>query len=74
MDNTYVSHETLSWLREYLDQQNFVQVHRSSIVNINNIAEVQPWFNHNFILILTNQQRVPVGRSYLKSLKSILNM
>ena len=74
MDNTYVSHETLSWLREYLDQQNFVQVHRSSIVNINNIAEVQPWFNHNFILILTNQHRVHVGRSYLKSLKSILNM
>ncbi|KRN09240.1 LytR/AlgR family response regulator transcription factor [Liquorilactobacillus mali] len=73
-DNTYVSHETLSWLREYLDQRNFVQVHRSSIVNINNIVEVQPWFNHNFILILTNKQRIPVGRSYLKSLKSILNM
>lgn len=73
-DNTYVSHETLSWLREYLDQQNFVQVHRSSIVNINNIVEVQPWFNHNFILILTNKQRIPVGRSYLKGLKSILNM
>lgn len=74
MDNTYVSHETLSWLREYLDQQNFVQVHRSSIVNINTIVEVQPWFNHTFVLILTNKQRIPVGRSYLKNLKSILNM
>ncbi|AUJ30792.1 MAG: LytTR family transcriptional regulator DNA-binding domain-containing protein [Liquorilactobacillus hordei] len=74
MDNTYVSHETLSWLREYLDQQNFIQVHRSSIVNINTIVEVQPWFNHTFVLILTNKQRIPVGRSYLKNLKSILNM
>lgn len=70
----YVSHETLVWLRSHLAAQHFIQVHRSAIVNIDNIRELQPWFNHTFILIVTNNQRIPVGRSYLKVLKTRLNM
>ncbi|KRL05880.1 LytR/AlgR family response regulator transcription factor [Liquorilactobacillus oeni] len=70
----YVSHETLVWLKSRLNSEFFLQVHRSSIVNVDSIREIQPWFNHTYILIMNNNKRIPVGRSYLKELKARLNM
>ncbi|KRL01668.1 LytR/AlgR family response regulator transcription factor [Liquorilactobacillus capillatus] len=71
---TFVSHETLSWVKNQLDPQKFMQVHRSAIVCVDCIREIQPWFNHTFVLILANDARVPVGRSFIKELKQRLNM
>ncbi|GAJ27021.1 autolysis response regulater LytR [Liquorilactobacillus sucicola DSM 21376 = JCM 15457] len=73
-NRTFVSHETLSWIKKQLDPQKFIQVHRSAIVCVDFIREIQPWFNHTFVLILTNDARVPVGRSFIKELKQRLNM
>lgn len=73
-NRNFVSHETLSWIKKQLDPQKFIQVHRSAIVCLEYIREIQPWFNHTFVLILTNNERVPVGRSFIKDLKQRLNM
>ncbi|WP_311406707.1 LytTR family transcriptional regulator DNA-binding domain-containing protein [Liquorilactobacillus uvarum] len=73
-NHDFVSHETLSWIKGQLDPQKFMQVHRSAIVCLECIREIQPWFNHTFVLILTNNARIPVGRSFMKELKQRLNM
>lgn len=70
----FSAHETLNWLKQRLDPQKFIQVHRSVLVNLNCIREVQPWFNHTYQLTMTNQQKLPVGRSFIKELRQQLQM
>lgn len=52
----------------------FIQVHRGYIVNIKMIAEVEPWFNRAYILLLKDGSKVPVSRSYAKVLKQVLGL
>ena len=70
----YQSRETLSWLKKRLNPQQFLQIHRSAIVRISAIREIQPWFNHTYQVTLTNDQKLPVGRSFIKDLRIRLSM
>ncbi len=70
----YQSRETLSWLKQRLNPQQFLQIHRSAIVRISAIREIQPWFNHTYQVTLTNNQKLPVGRSFVKDLRTRLSM
>lgn len=74
VDDEFSAHETLNWLKQRLNPQQFIQVHRSVLVNLNCIREVQPWFNHTYQLTMTNQQKLPVGRSFIKPLRQKLQM
>lgn len=70
----YRTKKTLSWITERLTDSRFMQVHRSAVINIEDIKEVQPWFNHTLLLIMSNGDRIPVGRSYRKELNERLGM
>lgn len=50
----------------------FLRVHRSYIVNIDYIAEIEPWFNSTHNLIMQDHSKVPVSRTYIKDLKNIV--
>ncbi|GMA47010.1 LytTR family transcriptional regulator DNA-binding domain-containing protein [Tetragenococcus muriaticus] len=66
---TYQTQTPLTYWEKKLDQQMFMRVHRSFIVKIGAIQEIQPWFNHTYQLTLTETLKIPVSRSYLKSFK-----
>lgn len=70
----YQTKKTLSWIIQRLTDSRFIQVHRSAVVNIEDIKEIQPWFNHTLLLIMSNGDRIPVGRSYRKDLNERLGM
>ena len=55
---------TLSGLAARLDPSQFVRVHRSAIVNVECVREVQTWFGGDLVAILTDGTRVNVGRSF----------
>ncbi|MDN6144193.1 MAG: LytTR family transcriptional regulator DNA-binding domain-containing protein, partial [Tetragenococcus halophilus] len=38
------------------------------------IHEIQPWFNHTYQLTITNQLKIPVSRSYIKSFRERLGL
>lgn len=63
----------LSWLMKSLDDS-FLQIHRNSVVHLTKIREVQPWFNHTYLVVINDELKFPVGRSYIKSLKQHLHM
>ena len=52
----------LKTIEEYLDSDKFLRVHKSYIVPSNKIVTVE---NHQ--LLLNNQQAIPIGRNYRKS-------
>ncbi len=72
--NKYQTKKTLSWLIKRLPDEEFMQVNRNALVNIEAIKEVQPWFNHTLLLIMSNGDKVQVGRSYRKELTELLEM
>ncbi|GGE80841.1 DNA-binding response regulator [Priestia taiwanensis] len=72
--DTYMTHDTLAILEKKLAQVDFLRVHRSFIVNVNHISEIQPWFNSTYNLIMQEDSKVPVSRTYAKELKKLLRI
>src|ERR1051325_8758219 len=49
---SYLLRDTITALESQLDPRKFVRVHRSAIVNIDRIQELQPWFHGEYRIIL----------------------
>lgn len=65
---------TLKELEARLNKSIFFRAHRSYIVNINKVKEIQPFFNGTYNLVLEDKERseVPVSRNQAKKLRKIL--
>ncbi|MCA1827220.1 MAG: LytTR family DNA-binding domain-containing protein [Myxococcales bacterium] len=48
---------------ERLDPDVFVQVHRSAVVNLEKVRELQAWFSGDYIAVLDNGEKVRVSRT-----------
>ncbi|MEP6832913.1 MAG: LytTR family DNA-binding domain-containing protein, partial [Gemmatimonas sp.] len=62
-----VSHtirERISHLEESLDPRLFARIHRSTIVNLNRVREMQQWFSGDYVVILENGTRLRLSRHY----------
>lgn len=70
----YYSKMTLQELQEKLAAFPFFRSHRSYLVNLNHILEIEPWFNGAYNLILKDaaKTRVPVSRFSAKELLKLL--
>jgi two-component system, LytTR family, response regulator len=64
--------ESISRLEERLDAARFVRVHRSAIVNVEWIAEMQPWFRGDAVLILRDGTRVTLSRTHRAKLAALV--
>ncbi len=53
---------SLAGLTEGLDPKVFVRIHRSVIVNVERIREVQPWFGGDYVAILKTGAKLRVSR------------
>jgi two-component system LytT family response regulator len=62
-DQTYTTRETLSGLAEQLDPRRFVRVHRSTIVNLDHVREIQPYFHGAHILVLQDGTELRLSRA-----------
>ncbi len=63
-DNSLILRETMKDLERRLDPRVFQRVHRSTIVNLNQVREVKPHTNGECFLVLDSGARVKVSRSY----------
>jgi two-component system LytT family response regulator len=63
---------SLHELDERLDSRRFVRVHRSAIVNIESILQLEPVSHGEFDIILKNGARTRVSRSYRAQLENRL--
>lgn len=68
----YFVNDSLVTFERKLEHSPVIRVHRAFLVNINNIIEIEPWFNSTYNLILSNSEKVPVSRTYVKELKQLL--
>jgi len=64
--------ETMNSIEARLNPELFVRIHRSHIVNIERIKELQPWFNGEYVVILRNSTRLTLSRGYREKLQERL--
>ncbi|MBM7693486.1 two-component system response regulator LytT [Peribacillus deserti] len=72
VDSQYMVPATLSAVEKKLSSLQLVRVHRSYLVSLNHIAEIEPWFNSTYNLLMKDGSKVPVSRTYVKDLKHLL--
>jgi two-component system LytT family response regulator len=56
--------ETMGNLEARLDPDKFLRIHRSTIVNIERIQELQPWFHGDYVVLLCDGTKLTLSRSY----------
>ena len=64
--------ETMNPIESRLNPEIFFRIHRSHIVNIERIKELQPWFNGEYVVILRNGTRLTLSRGYREKLQERL--
>lgn len=69
---TYLLRESLHQLAAQLDPRRFVRVHRSAIVRLDQVAELQPLTNRDALLRLRDGTPVRVSRTYIDALLTAL--
>jgi two-component system, LytTR family, response regulator len=67
----HLLHVTMSTLEKSLDPELFLRIHRSVIVNVKRIKEMQPVMHGEYVITLANGVRLQSGRSYAEKLKTM---
>lgn len=60
--------EKISLIEEKLDPEIFIRIHRSTIVNVEQIKSLHPLFNGDQLIILKNGQELNLSRTYYDNL------
>jgi two-component system, LytTR family, response regulator len=68
---SHLLHITLTTLEKSLDPAIFLRIHRSVIVNVTRIRELQPVMHGEYALTLASGARLQSGRNYSDRLKSL---
>ena len=69
---THLLRETLNQMEERLDSDQFLRIHRSTIVNLDRIKELQPWFHGEYRVLLQDGKQLLLSRKYREKLRGLL--
>lgn len=69
---SHLVRQTLGAMKTQLDPQRFLQIHRSAIINLERLKELQPLLSGEYIVILENGARITVSRNYKDQLFAVL--
>jgi two-component system, LytTR family, response regulator len=68
----YLLRETMTALEARLNPAEFVRIHRSTIVRVDRIRELEPLFQGDYVVILTDGTRLTSSRGYRDRLQELL--
>ncbi len=69
---SYLLREAIGSMEGQLDPKKFPRIHRSTIVNIERVRELQPWFHNEYRVILKDGTELMLSRSCRKRLGELL--
>jgi two-component system LytT family response regulator len=69
---SYLLREPISSLEAQVDPARFIRIHRSALVNIERIREMQPMFHGQYVVILQDGTRLTLSRRYRSKLQKSL--
>jgi two-component system LytT family response regulator len=72
-EGKHLKQGTMKYYEDHLDSSKFIRVHRSYIVRIDQVVQLEPYSKDNYLLKLKNGTALKVSRNGLKNLKDMLN-
>ncbi len=72
-ESGHLLRETMNNIESKLNPDKFLRIHRSSLVNIDRIKELQPLFNGDYIVILQNDTELNLSRNYHDRLQRLFD-
>ncbi len=66
--------ETMTALEERLDPERFIRIHRSTIVNLDRVRELEPYFHGDYMVRLNDGTRLTLSRTYRDRLQIRLGL
>jgi two-component system LytT family response regulator len=70
--SSHLLRETMNAIEGRLDPEKFFRIHRSRIVNMERIQELQPWLNGEYAVLLRTGTRLTLSRGYREKLQDRL--
>jgi two-component system LytT family response regulator len=70
----YLKKKTMSYFEKTLDPSQFVRVHRSYLLNLQELTRIEPLEKDNHVALLKNGTRVPLSQPGYAKLKSVLGI
>ena len=72
-EGRYMKQKTMKYFENALDPKNFIRIHRSYIVKVDEISEIQQYEKESYIVILHDKTKLKVSKTGYKNLKEVLN-
>src|SRR4051812_6734379 len=69
---SHLVRETMQQMEKLLDPQRFIRVHRSTIVNLEFVREMQPLYSGDYKVILRDGTELSSSRAYRAQLRPLL--
>ncbi len=70
-ERVHLLRETMNRLEKRLDPDRFLRIHRSTIVNLEAVKELQPWFHGEYAVILSDGNKLTMSRTYRDRLQHL---
>ena len=70
--DSHLMRETMNGMEAKLNPDRFMRIHRSTIVNIDRVKEVQPWAKGEYVVIMRDGTRLIMSRLYRELLNERL--
>ncbi len=68
---THLIRETMTGMVKKLDPRRFVRVHRSSIVRVDHVKEIKPYFHGDYIIYLNDGTELKLSRRYWEQAEKV---
>ena len=69
---SHMARQTLAAVEEQLDPERFLRIHRSAVVNVGRIRELQPLFSGEYRVVLEGGAALTLSRNYKDRLFRLL--
>lgn len=73
-EGSFLKNKTLTHFEKLLGESNFVRVHRSFIVKINEITRIDPYEKDSHLAILKTGEKIPVSKTGFPKLRQVLGL
>ncbi|WP_214072433.1 LytTR family transcriptional regulator DNA-binding domain-containing protein [Mucilaginibacter sp. dw_454] len=73
-EGSFLKNKTMSFFEQTLDARQFVRVHRSYIVSVQEITRIDPYEKDSHLAILKSGAKIPVSKTGYVKLKQVLGI
>jgi two-component system LytT family response regulator len=73
-DGFYLKKKTMSYFEQTLDPKEYVRIHRSYLLNLQELTRIEPLEKDNHVALLKSGVRIPLSQSGYAKLKEVLGI